>query len=284
MSELKSTASNPSIEATQATQATQAIEAFFTNLIQNNTSLKNQELSGSKAVMEVVLGFLGTTSDSLWDKHLLQGQPFSDEEKKSILNDPLYHAACKIYEKRYELGPYFGPCRAIEDTMEGFARLWYAVPVLQQMKQAAQDAEQEAGSDGLNLSLASVGAAAEVTAKFDESIQNCVGCAAGDAFPRAFGIDAVLCARDLASKENLSAQEGQLMEIISQEDIERARGLSGEEVAALVEQRKGLVYIMNLVEAVSLADDTNRLTEWLNEKGYTPQTSYTLPDNQSERG
>lgn len=281
MSESKSNASNPSIEATQATHA---IEAFFRYLIRTNPSLKNQGLSGSKAVMEVVLGFLGTTSDSLWDKHLLQGQPFFHEEKKSILNDPLYHAACKIYEKRYKLGPYFGPCRAIEDTMEGFARLWYAVPVLQQMKQAAQDAEQEAGSDGLNLSLASVCAAAKVMAKFDESIQNCVGCAAGDAFPRAFGIGAVLCARELASKENLSAQEEELMKIIPQENIERARGLSGEEVPALVEQQKGLVYIMNLVEAVSLADDTNRLTEWLNEKGYTPQTSYTLPDNQSGMG
>jgi hypothetical protein len=74
------------------------------------------------------------------------------------------------------------------------------------------------------------------------------------------------------------------MQTFSQQEIENAQGLSEEDVAALVEQQKGLVYIMNLVEAVSLADDTNRLTEWLNEKGYTPQTSYTLPDNQSERG
>jgi hypothetical protein len=241
--------------------------------------------------MEVVLDFLGKTSDSLWDKHLLQGQPFSDEEKKSILNDPLYHAASAIYENRFDfgqknsdIGRYFGYFRTIQDTMEGFPTLWHAVPVLQQMKQAAQEAEQAAGSDGLNLSPASVCAAAKVMAGFEESIQSHVACTAESAFPRAFGIDAVLCARELASKENLSAQEGQLMKIIPQEDIERARGLSDEEVAALVEQQKGLVYIMNLVEAVSLANDTNRLTEWLNKNGYTLQTSCGLPDDQSERG
>ena len=168
---MTSSDSNP-ILTPEAIQAVASIEEFFRDLIITNPSLESQGLSGSKDVMRVVMDFLGKTSDSLWDKYLLQGQPFSDEEKNSILNNPLYHAARKIYEKRYDLGPYFGPCRAIEDTMEGFARLWYAVPVLQQMKQAAQDAEQEAGSDGLNLSLASVGAAAEVMAKFDKSIQN----------------------------------------------------------------------------------------------------------------
>ena len=270
---MTSSDSNP-ILTPEAIQAVASIEEFFRDLIITNPSLESQGLSGSKDVMRVVMDFLGKTSDSLWDKYLLQGQPFSDEEKNSILNNPLYHAARKIYEKRYDLGPYFGPCRAIEDTMEGFARLWYAVPVLQQMKQAAQDAEQEAGSDGLNLSLASVGAAAEVMAKFDKSIQNCVGCAAGDAFPRAFGIDAVLCARELSSKENLSSQEKQLMKIIPQEEIERARGLSEEEVAALVEKQSGLVYIMDLVEAVELAADTNRLTAWLNEKGYNNHQTF----------
>jgi hypothetical protein len=266
----------------EAIQPLESIEGFFRYLIRTNLSLKNQGLSGSKDVMRVVMDFLGKTSDSLWDKHLLQGQPFSDEEKKSILNDPLYHAACKIYEKRYELGPYFGPCRAIEDTMEGFARLWYAVPVLQQMKQAAQDAEQEAGSDGLNLSLASVGAAAEVMAKFDESIQNCVGCAAGDAFPRASGIDAVLCARELSLKDTLSPKEEELMKIIPQEEIERARGLSEEEVADLVEQQKGLVYIMDLVDLVPLADDAERLTERLHKLGYTSQPHGAVPSVERE--
>jgi hypothetical protein len=166
--------------------------------------------------------------------------------------------------------------------MEGFARLWYAVPVLQQMKQAAQDAEQEAGSDGLNLSLASVGAAAEVMAKFDESIQNCVGCAAGDAFPRASGIDAVLCARELSLKDTLSPKEEELMKIIPQEEIERARGLSEEEVADLVEQQKGLVYIMDLVDLVPLADDAERLTERLHKLGYTSQPHGAVPSVERE--
>ena len=64
------------------------------------------------------------------------------------------------------------------------------------------------------------------------------------------------------------------MKIIPQEEIERARGLSEEEVAALVEKQSGLVYIMDLVEAVELAADTNRLTAWLNEKGYNNHQTF----------
>ena len=274
--------SNLGPEAIQALESIESIEEFFGDLIRTNPSLNNQELSRSTDVMRVVMDFLGNTSNSLWDEHLLQGQPFSEEAQRAILGNPLYDAACKIYQERYNLGHFFGWCRTIEDTMEGFTNLWYAVPVLQQMKKAAQEAEQAAGSDGLNLSLASVGAAAEVMAGSEESIQSCVAGTAGSAFARASGIDAVLCARELSLKDTLSREEEELMKIIPQEEIERARGLSEEEVADLVEKQKGLVYIMDLVEALELAGDTNRLTAWLNQKGYNNLPSSEREDSGSD--
>ncbi len=212
MSNLESTPSDLSIEATQATQA---IEAFFTDLIQNNPSLKNRDLSGSKAVMEVVLGFLGTTSDSLWDKHLLQGQPFSDEEKKSILKDPLYHAASAIYANRFnfgqknpDIGRYFDYFRTIQDAMEEFGQLLEAIPLLQQMKQAAQQAEQAEGSleplGVFNLSPASVQAAANAlnASENPEDTLRLVSSVTENVIPKIWNIHRVVCVKELSLKEN----------------------------------------------------------------------------------